>query len=59
VAHALDVGEEVVHQPTEAEVGVIAAESPAPQARQMAGEPGAQVMHKQTPIHIAIVHHPL
>ena len=56
---AVDVGEDVVDDPTEAEVGVIAAEATAPQARQVAGEPAGQVSHHPVPVEVAIADGPL
>jgi hypothetical protein len=56
---AVDVGEEVVGKAIEAEVGVVAAEATAPNARQMAGEPAGQVPHHSLPVDVAIAKGPL
>lgn len=45
--------------PTDAEVGVIAAEATASLARQVAGEPAGQVFHHQVPVDVPIAYSPL
>ncbi len=58
-ADAVDVGEDVIDLPTDAEVGVVAAEATAPHVRQMAGEPVGEVSQQRLPVEVAVADDPL